>query len=117
LDGAEKPVFLGRDVFTSGKISAKTITQALNILFGFRELLDSYGITRVRAIGTSALREAANRETFMDRVRLRTGIPIELIDGLEANFLTYLAVMHAIRELPPTLRQDNALIMEVGGGS
>ncbi len=117
LDQAERPVALGRDVFASGKISRRSISQALQILAGCREVMAGYGVERVRAIGTSALREAFNRDTFLDRVKLRTGLQVEIIDGLETNHLTYLAVLHALHDFRPSLKRTNSLIIEVGGGS
>ena len=48
---------------------------------GFRRIMDGYGVVRYRAVATSAVREALNRDSFVDRIRLRTGIDIEIIDG------------------------------------
>ena len=64
------------------------------------EIMDGYGVTRVRAVATSAVREASNAETFLDRVRVRTGIDVEVIDGSEESRLTYLAVSERARDPP-----------------
>lgn len=117
IDSAQQPVGLGRDVFGSGKIGRDTIVQALQILGAYKEMLDAYQVGIVRAIATSALREAQNSDTFIDRVRVRTKIQIEIIEGIEANQLTYLAVRHALRGARPQLQRSNSMIMEVGGGS
>ena len=53
---------------------------ALRALEGFRRIMDSYGVGRYRAVATSAVREAVNRDTFLDRVRMRAGIDVEVID-------------------------------------
>ena len=79
-------------------------------------IMDTYGVVRYRAVATSAVREAANRDTFLDRVRLRTGLDVEVIDGSEENRLTYLAVREALRE-HEALDRGDALLVEVGGGS
>ena len=50
-----------------------TIEATLKALEGFRRIMDTYGVVRYRAVATSAVREAANRDAFLDRVRLRTG--------------------------------------------
>lgn len=117
LDTADRPVSLGRDVFSTGAISRDSVVQSRQILDGFRELMDGYQVSRVRAIGTSALREAENSETFLDRMSLRTGIQIEIVEGIEANHYTYMAVRHALEDLTPRLSRTNSIIMEVGGGS
>ena len=56
LDSADRPVALGRDVFMTGRIGRATMTEALQALAGFAELLVVYPLDRVVAVGTSALR-------------------------------------------------------------
>jgi exopolyphosphatase/guanosine-5'-triphosphate,3'-diphosphate pyrophosphatase len=76
----------------------------------------AYGVEHTRAVATSAVREAGNRDTFLDRVRLRTGIDVEIIDGSEENRLTWLAVHEALSD-HEALREGSAVLAEVGGGS
>ena len=116
LEEASRAVLLGRDTFSSGRIGAATMDAAIRALAGFQEMMDSYGVTRVRAVATSAVREASNAETFLDRVRVRVGLNVEVIDGSEESRLTYLAVSERLRD-HPALKADCALLMEVGGGS
>jgi len=116
LEEATRAVQLGRDAFTSGRLGAPTIEAALRALEGFRRMMDAYGVVRYRAVATSAVREAINRDTFLDRVRLRTGIDVEVIDGSEENRLSYMAVRDALRD-HPALAQGDTLLAEVGGGS
>ena len=116
LEEASRSVLLGRDTFAVGRIGAATTDAAVRALSGFRRMMDDYGVTRVRAVATSAVREAANCDTFLDRMRVRTGVEIEVIDGSEESRLTYLAVRdglssHAALAAPATL------LVEVGGGS
>ncbi len=92
------------------------IEATLRSLEGFRRIMDSYGVVRYRAVATSAVREAINRDTFLDRVRLRTGIDVEVIDGSEENRLSYMAVREALRD-HPALAGGDSLMAEVGGGS
>jgi exopolyphosphatase/guanosine-5'-triphosphate,3'-diphosphate pyrophosphatase len=117
IDEATRAVQLGRDAFTSGRLGAATIEAALRSLDGFRRIMDSYGVVRYRAVATSAVREAINRDTFLDRVRLRTGIDVEVIDGSEENRLGYMAVREALRDHPAALAGGDTLMIEVGGGS
>lgn len=119
LDRASKPVQLGRDVFVNRVIGRESIVQAVKILSGFAELFVGWGIpkTGIFVIATSAIREAKNRDTFIDRVFIRTGLRIEIVDGVEENHLTYIAVLHAIEDLRATFSRSASLIMEVGGGS
>lgn len=116
LEHVSRGVLLGKDTFTHGRLGAATVEAALKVLEGFRRIMDGYGVVRCRAVATSAVREAQNRDGFVDRVRLRTGIELEVIDGSEENRLTYVAVREALRG-HPALEQGDALLLEVGGGS
>jgi exopolyphosphatase/guanosine-5'-triphosphate,3'-diphosphate pyrophosphatase len=119
IDGADQPVGLGRDVFLSGTITRASATQTLQILQAFLEQIAGWQIKpeNITAIGTSALREAQNRDMFVDKIALRTGLEISIIEGVEANRLTYIAVRNALRMVRPGFSRANSVIIEVGGGS
>ncbi len=116
LEEASRGVLLGKDTFTHNRLGAATVEATLKALEGFRRIMDTYRVVRYRAVATSAVREAQNAETFLDRVRQRTGIDIEVIDGSEENRLTYMAVRETLRG-HPALGSADALLVEVGGGS
>lgn len=119
LEKAGKPCRLGRDVFTAGSIGREAVRESIAILVAFRELLNGYGIQpgEAKVIGTSALREASNRETFVDRVGLQTGFKIRIVEDIEENHLMYLAVQQALQDDKKFLSRANAMILEVGGGT
>ncbi len=119
LDRAARPVFLGRDVFLTGFIGRESLLQAVRILRGYREMLDGWKIDDkdVRVIATSAIREAKNRDIFLDRVRIQTGLHVNVVEGIEENHLTYMAVQHAIGSMRPQFARSSAIILEVGGGT
>ncbi len=116
LEEASRGVLLGQDTFSTGRIGAATIDAAVRALDGFRHIMAGYRVTRIRAVATSAVREAANADTFLDRVRVRTGLDVEIIDGSEESRLTYLAVRESLQD-HPALQAAHAVLVEVGGGS
>ena len=119
VESASKSIPLGQDAFTTGRISARSLQQSVQILKGFLEILKGWNIPPedVKAIATSAVREASNRDTFMDRVAIQTGIMIAIADGIEENRLTFIAVQYALSAISREIGRSNSLIMEVGGGS
>ena len=119
LDRAEIPLALGRDVFTEGTISRETQSVLLNILLRCKEHLSSWGIMpeQTSVIATSAFREANNRDPVMDKIYIATGFRINVIDGIEENRLMYLAVLDTLKEEDASLRAEDTVILEVGGGS
>ncbi len=116
LEEASRGVPLGKDTFTSGRLSGPTIETVLRILEGYRKLMGEYRVSVCRAVATSAVREAANRDGFVDRVRIRTGFDVEILDSSEESRLTYLAV-RAMLQGQPVLQSGLALMADVGGGS
>lgn len=116
LEAASKSVPLGVDAFRRGHLSRATIDAVVAALRGFQKVLALHVIDKLRAVGTSALREADNADILLDRVLHATGIDIAVIDGAEENRLNYLAVTHALAGVVD-VAAESAAIIEVGGGS
>ncbi|MBW7907646.1 MAG: HD domain-containing protein [Kiritimatiellae bacterium] len=118
LESLQQPARLGKDTFTVGRIQQATIEECVHILKGYRRIMEEYGITaphQIEAVATSSVREAANRETFLDRIYMATQINIEIISEAEATRLTYMAVQE-ILAADPDLKREGVLVVEVGGG-
>ncbi len=118
LDRSEFPANIGRDVFTSRYISRDTMLNAMRILNRFGEQLSSWGLTRdeTLVLGTSAVREALNRDPFVDRIKVKTGFTVRVIDGIEENRLMYIAVTECLKEESFPVRQSNSIILDISGG-
>ena len=116
IEEAQRSVSLGKDTFSTGRIGSGTMEAALGALEGFKQLMDGHGVTRYRAVATSAVREASNADTFVDRVQVRAGLRVDVIDGSEESRLIYLAVRDRL-EGHPALSAAHTLLVEVGGGS
>jgi exopolyphosphatase/guanosine-5'-triphosphate,3'-diphosphate pyrophosphatase len=119
LENLQQATNLGKDTFTVGAISPETTEQCVEALRSFRRLLDEYGIVhpgQIRAVATSAVREASNREAFLDRITIGSGITVEVIDEAEVNRYTYLSVKPLL-DREPELTRSALLVVEVGGGS
>ena len=71
LEQLQKPVRFGKDVFKTGRLSSTSMRQGVNILRGFKTVIDTYGIKKIHAIATSAVREAQNRDNFIDQILKR----------------------------------------------
>jgi len=116
IEEASRGVQLGRDTFSGGVIRSQTVDAALEALDGFRHIMNGYGVADIRAVATSAVREARNADMFLDRIQGRTDIRFEIINEAEESRLAYLAVRDALRR-HPSFRAARALLIEVGGGS
>jgi exopolyphosphatase/guanosine-5'-triphosphate,3'-diphosphate pyrophosphatase len=106
------PVRLGAEVFTTGKLAPTSIGQACAALREFRVAMDAAKVDAYRATATSAVREASNGSTLVERARREAGIELEIIEGVEEARLIQLAV---VRQLG--LHDRRALLIDLGGGS
>jgi exopolyphosphatase/guanosine-5'-triphosphate,3'-diphosphate pyrophosphatase len=116
VEDVVRGVSLGKDTFSTGRIGSAAMEAALHALEGFKHLMDEHGASRYRAVATSAVREASNADTFLDRVQIRTGLQVDVIDVSEESRLVYLAVRDGLAG-HPALTAAHALLVEVGGGS
>src|SRR5438874_3443399 len=74
-----EPVRLGQDVFTKGTISAHTVERTIQTFVDFKEQLERHHVAYVKAVATSALREATNRDSVVKAINKATGIEISII--------------------------------------
>lgn len=103
---------LGESVFTKGILSEDAIRIAEEVLTRFRGIVQGLDVEALRAVATSATRDASNREDFLARAHNALGTPIEIISGVEEARLIGLGV-HSVWP-----QGDNpVLIIDVGGGS
>jgi exopolyphosphatase / guanosine-5'-triphosphate,3'-diphosphate pyrophosphatase len=121
LEQPRQNVALGDDVFTHGEIAPRTIETCVEVLRKFsRHLEQEYRIQldpkHVRIVATSAVREATNRETFVDRIYVATGLDIQVVEEAERSRYTYLSVQ-PFRRSPIFAAGVLTLVVEVGGGS
>lgn len=105
-------VRLGHDVFTKGRIEGGVIGAACEALRRFRTAMDAAKVDRYRAVATSAAREAANGDVFVERAEREAGVHVDVIEGVEEARLVQLAVMERV-----SLGSRTALLVDVGGGS
>ena len=106
------PVRLGQDVFTKGVISTHTVDRMLETFGEFRKKLDEHAVTHVKAVATSALREATNRDLALKAIQKATGIEVSVIGGEEEARLIHLAAKEAVN-----FKNKVALLVDIGGGS
>ena len=85
--------------------------RASRCLRRMRRIADSYGAP-LRAVATSAVREAVNAAEFIERARREAGVEIEVISGVEEARLIHLGVLQAV----PVFDQ-RLLLVDIGGGS
>src|ERR1041384_2550878 len=97
-------VRLGHGAFTRGELDDAVIDEAVAAFVHFRERFDHHGVAMYRAVGTSAVRNATNRDVLLHRLYHAAGIELEGIDGEEEARLVRKAVVDALGPTSMPLR-------------
>ena len=105
-------VRLGQGVDENKSFHPDAIVRTLTAVKSFRDLIASKGVEKIRFCATSATRDAANRDLFIDGVREILGVQVEVIPGEEEARLSFLG---ATKELDQN--QSPFLVVDIGGGS
>jgi exopolyphosphatase/guanosine-5'-triphosphate,3'-diphosphate pyrophosphatase len=108
---------LGKGVDEAGRLDPEAVRRTLDALAGFGAEAKALGATRIAAVGTSALRDAADGREFIAEASNRLGGPVEVISGEREAELIY----NAARRDPEIARQTRGAaalaVMDIGGGS
>ncbi|MFZ5989549.1 MAG: HD domain-containing protein [Bacillota bacterium] len=99
LEDLFKPTHIGKDTFSFGRIQVQSIHNTCDTLKGFFKLMQDYKLKNYRAVSTSGIREAENREYVLEQIRLRSGLEVEVINNAQERFLMYKAIRnHMVNE-------------------
>ena len=106
------PLRLGFDVFDKGEISKEKRGMILQTMKAYSHLINAYGVKQVIVCATSAMRDATNSSDIIRKVKLETGLEIEIISGeLEASLIYE-------NHIAENMDTDHSyLYIDVGGGS
>ncbi|HEU4382565.1 MAG TPA: Ppx/GppA phosphatase family protein [Anaeromyxobacteraceae bacterium] len=104
------PIRPGEGVYLSGAISRQVADRLLATLRRYAALAKRHS-ARVRAVATSAIREAKNGPEVVERVRAATGLDLEVVSGREEARLICLGVLHG------RPRAARSMVVDIGGGS
>jgi exopolyphosphatase/guanosine-5'-triphosphate,3'-diphosphate pyrophosphatase len=105
-------VRLGQGVDETGQFHPDAIARTLAAVDKFAAEIAKRGVEKIRFCATSATRDATNRHLFVDGVRDRLGIELEVISGDEEAALSFAG---AIKDLDPS--SGPFLVVDIGGGS
>jgi len=111
LVGEQRLPRLGRGVDASRNIHTDAMQRVIEVLREYRGLMNPHAPGRTVVCGTSAVRDAANREEFAERIRNETGFALEVLSGEEEAFWTYRGAVSGVPGI------GRATVIDIGGGS
>ncbi|GAB5466858.1 MAG: Ppx/GppA phosphatase family protein [Candidatus Kapaibacteriales bacterium] len=111
LNREKSMVRLGKGGRDMKNLSEDAMARGVEALVGFSKIAEAEG-AKVRAVATSAVREADNKAEFLDRVKEACGIDIEVISGIEEARIIYVGVINGL-----PVFDNQILLVDIGGGS
>jgi len=112
IDEVKDQPRLAQGLAATGRLDDVAMERALATLARMREVCRRRGVRRIAAVATAAVREAANGEEFVQRVRAELDLPLRVIDADTEAALSYRSVAHHFR-----LLGARTLVADIGGGS
>lgn len=103
---------LGRGVDDHRRLAGDAVERTLDVLRGYRTRLEGAGVASVRAVATSAVRDAVNRDEFLAAAGAALGWPVEVVSGEEEAVASFWG---ATAGLDPSMAPF--LVVDIGGGS
>jgi exopolyphosphatase/guanosine-5'-triphosphate,3'-diphosphate pyrophosphatase len=102
---------LGQGVDAARNLHPDAMERVLKALREFRQVVDAHAPDRTVVCGTSAVRDAANRDEFVALVRNATGFAVDILSGDEEALWTYRGAISGVPHL------EHATVVDIGGGS
>ncbi len=112
LDRYKDVTRLGDGTFKTHRLPEAAMRRGLDVIKTQVTLAKNKGYKRIKAVATSAVREAKNGGEFLKAVSKQTGLTVRVVTGQEEARLIYLGVRHSME-----LSDQPALIVDIGGGS
>ncbi len=111
LDTDKIGVRLGEFLLPDGNMSIEGFRRALSTVSHMARIASAYGAA-IRAVATHSLREAKNHQQLIDEISKKTGVKVEIIDGVEEARLVFLGMRYAL-----PVESTPCLGVDIGGGS
>lgn len=105
---------LGQGLAGTGELAPEGMARTFKALEGFQPIMSAHHVEIYRAVGTQALRQARNRQLFLDRVRDSLGLTVEVLSPEEEARLSLAGVLSV---LDSQFLTSPVLVFDVGGGS
>lgn len=104
---------LGRGIGQDGCLQTESVERTLDVLRGYADVARNLGAP-ITAVGTEALRAAANADDFLIPAGRILGVPVSVIGGDREAHLSFLA---SARSFPDLLKTRAMVVVDIGGGS
>ncbi len=115
LHDSAKVIRLGQDVNKNKFFHPDALNRADQCLREFKNIIDSFAVSKILAMATSAARDVKNQEQFFSICK-KYNIPVKIISGDDEARITYCGATAKLG-LQNSATEENCLVVDIGGGS
>lgn len=105
-------VRLGEGIDKTGQFAPAALERCFAAVDEYAQIIDQYGVDKIRFVATSASRDAGNRDEFFSGIQERLGVTPEVISGEEEAALSFSGATSSFRD-----EDEPVLVVDIGGGS
>lgn len=116
LEDVSKQTSIGKDTFSFGRIKVETIHDICDSLKGFAALMKDYHVKIYKAVATSGIREAENKQYILEQIRLRTGITVKCSNTAEERFFVLKGMKSVFSKMDIDFSK-NVLVINITSGA
>ena len=116
LEQAKQKVRLGEEAFKNKKISFATTLDVCEVLKGYKQLMEDYGVKDYLLQGTTAVREVENQAYFLDQIYVKTGFVIDVVDMPREIFIKSASLHRSLERYDSTMYKDGILFVDISSG-
>ncbi|MFC1525147.1 hypothetical protein ACFL5I_02035 [Planctomycetota bacterium] len=104
---------IGRGVIQTGRLARQGMDDTIQVLQMFQKEVQPYGGDKIFLVATEAVRKARNRKAFVQMVRKKIGLEVEVLSPKKEALFSYQGVISEIN----VKRKANIIVTDIGGGS
>lgn len=116
LEQCNHRVKLGEETFKNKIIPPAMVNEICTLLQGYKNLMDELGVEEYSMQATTAVREALNQIFFLDQIRIKTGLVVDVVDMPKEIYTKYTAIRQTLRSEEISGKDYGMLLMDISSG-
>ena len=116
VECCNRRIRLGEATFKNKIIPFNLVNEICEILYGFKMLMEEYGVEEYTLQATTAVREARNQIFLLDQIYSRTGLIVDVVDMPQEIYKKYVAISNTLKNEKITSDREGMLMMDISSG-
>lgn len=116
VECCNRRIRLGEETFKNKIIPFSLVNEICDILYGFKCLMEEYGVEEYKLQATTAVREAQNQIFLLDQIYSKTGLVVDVVDMPQEIYTKFAAIRNTLHEAKITSDREGMLMMDISSG-